>query len=233
MGGGSETTRDLATLLADAVTPAANLEPDPSIDIYKGVTYLMPFKEAAEKLGLKTSLVSRNTISCPGFPRNSLYFYTFSGQFDGGFNIMNVVVDKADQVVSIQLVSETPTKGLFERVDWSGPDKGWRTYNFVNYRNKAVKKLKIHHNVDLFAIGKTKSDWRYWKQYGLGPNPVPEKFNNIRIETMLMDPTAKGSTPYQPIESRPLEAVRWYLPVPLAQTILYCMEKSGGSTAAR
>ncbi len=144
---------------------------------------------------------------------------------------MNVVVDKADQVVSIQLVSETPTKAFFEMVDWAGPDKGWRTYNFVSYRNKAVKKLKIHHNVDLYAIGKTKSDWVHWKQYGLGSMKLPENYNNIRIETVLMDPEAKKSGSFG-VESKPLEAVRWYLPLPLAQTILYCIEKAGGATAS-
>lgn len=235
LGIAAGTVQELTTLIGKFVKPQVNLASDPSLEIYGGVTYLMPFKDAVNALKLKMGMMSRNSVSCPGFPKSSLFYYTFSGQFDEGFNILNIVVDKADQVVSIQFVSESPNKALFSNVGWwASDDKGWHTYNFINYRNKAVKTLMINHNVYLnYQVSQSSSiasaRKREWIRVS-GSRPLdPSRFDNLRIDTMLID---IKSRPGYPSDGKPLEAVRWYLPVPLAQTMLYSITQSNGGSSA-
>jgi hypothetical protein len=218
--GGSATMSDLVRLFGSLIQPKSNLAGDPSIEIYPGITYLMPFKDAVKALRLSGNLPSKNKVGCPGFPKESFFYYTFKGLFLGGFTQMCIVVDRADQVTAIQLVQEAPRPGQF--LPESTSDKGWLTYNFVNYRNKAINKLRIEHRILYYGLDSSPS-WENWYNSNRPSTP----FELIQINTVLFDPeyrTRDGST-----EPRTLEAVRWYLPVPLAELILFCINNSMNS----
>ena len=186
MQGGSATIKDLRRLLSPHAQSARNTAAAPNIEIYRGVGYLMARDAAIQKLGLQGGIKSENRVVCPGFPRDSFSSYAFDGRFDGEYNRLYLVTDCADQVASIQLVCENPTRS------GSGGSTDWYCYNFVNYRVKALPRIGISHQVGLESNG-----------------------NLLRIESVLID--SKG---------RPAEAVRWFLPKPLAELILFCISNS-------
>ncbi len=132
---------------------------------------------AIQKLGLRGGIESEDRVVCPGFPRDSFSSYAF----DGEYNTLYLVTDCADQVASIELACENPTRS------GSGGSTDWYCYNFINYRVKALARLRIRHEVGLESNGSL-----------------------LRIESVLID--SKG---------RPAEAVRWFLPRPLAELILF------------
>lgn len=108
MQGGSSTLQDLAQLFSAAAKPGTNLAADPAIQVYEGVPYLAPFQQALKALGITSRPPSKNMVACAGLPRESFFYYAADGNFGGHYNRMYAVVDKADQIVSVQLVDETP-----------------------------------------------------------------------------------------------------------------------------
>ena len=108
LGGGSEARRDLGRLLSDFATPNPNVGGSSNLQIYQGVTYLMPLRDAASRLGVAGRLTSKNAVVCPGFPRDSMFYSAVDGAFEGDYNRMLIVTDRADQVLSIALESEQP-----------------------------------------------------------------------------------------------------------------------------
>lgn len=212
--GGSATMKDLGALLSPFAQPSADTSFTPRIQIYQGVTYLMPYAEAKEKLNLIQKVVPKNKVICPGFPKDSFFHYSFSGSFDGHFNQLYIVVDKADQVVAVQLVTEAPKTDL---VDAPYKETIWHAYNFVNSRTKASRRLWIDHK----PYFQDQQGWREYSakySYGQPKGPV----NVLRIDSLLMNPdlTNSGS---RGTNWKPLEAVRLYLPKPVMELILYCV----------
>jgi hypothetical protein len=215
--GGSATMEDLGALLSPFAQPIANTDPAPRIKIYQGVTYLMPYAEARDKLKLIQKVVPKNKVVCPGFPRDSFFHYSFSGSFEGHFNQIYLVVDKADQVVAIQLVTEAPKTDL---VDAPYKETVWHAYNFVNSRTKASRRLWIDHK----PFFQDKQGWREYSakySYGQPKGPV----DVLRIDSLLMNPdlTSSGS---RGTNWKALEAVRLYLPKPMMELILFCVRSS-------
>lgn len=206
MQGGTNTMEDLNKLFGSVAKASVNLSGDPSIDVYEGVPYLTPFEQALKPLGITSRPPSKVLIATPGFPRDSLYYYAVDGRFEGQYNRLYVVVDKADQVVSIQLVDETPRD---EAVPFSS-DYEWSTYNFVNARSKAMSKLKIGHRV----FGKDKSMWR--------TEVIPSNVKMFRVDSFLLNPSDRST---QAADMK--EKVRWYVPRPLLELILTCAQKTG------
>ncbi len=206
MKGGDATMKDLAVLLL----PYAKASRDPSsstnLTIYKGVTYLMPYKTARKTLGLQDGIVSKNKLACPGFPKDSFFHYSFNGLFEGNYRRMCIVVDKADQVVCIQLVSENPIKDKVHSFAYYSSDynyNDWYTYDFVNARSKAIKSYRVRHDMSRYT------------DYG---NAEIVSYDNstprlLRIDSILL-----------PSEGHAIEATRWYLPMHLAGLILQCVK---------
>jgi len=79
----------------------------PSLQLIRGVSYLMPFSEAAEKLYLGR-MVAGQVAGTPGFPAQTLHYKSYDGNFGGSFNRLFLVLDAADKVVSVQFVNESP-----------------------------------------------------------------------------------------------------------------------------
>ena len=217
MQGGSASLRELGVLLSPLSTASPDAEANGSIQLYRGVTYLMPLAEARTSLGLNSRLSTKNKVVAAGFPRDSLSYHRFNGIFDGHYNQLDLVTDKADQVVSVQLVAETPRKDMVRFLHWQRPD--WSTYNFIQGGTKALTTLRVQHETEY------QTDRGTWARYDVAaastyPRSPPSL---IRIETVLVDPNERHRG-FASANWKPLQAVSWYIPAPLAALILQCVD---------
>lgn len=137
---GSQTRRDLEVLFGGIANAEVNLE-SKQFNIYKNVTYLMPFEEAAKSLGLSTAYNTFSKLACPGMPYNSLTYAEWDVTTEGIYSHLLMVLDRKRQVVSIQLWGKN---GDYEPKPLS---KEWHTYNFMNTRCKADPVLLIAHEI--------------------------------------------------------------------------------------
>lgn len=142
-GGGESIWKDLGDLLAPVGQASDDVSDVASLILYGEVTYLMPAGEAASKYGQQ--LPPRKPVSCPGFPKDALFYYTVDGKFGNGFNRMLLVADSADHVVAVQLVNEHPDESLW--LDANLFMDKWHSYNFIQGRTKGSVKWKIAHRV--------------------------------------------------------------------------------------
>jgi hypothetical protein len=126
MQGGAVAMQELATLLSPFAQANPTPDPQAGLPIYSGVTYLMPLNDAKLALNIKQQVTAKNRVGAAGFPRDSFSYYVFDGVYDGHFNKLYIVTDRADQVVCIQLVAETPKRDLLDAPS-TRPD--WRMYN--------------------------------------------------------------------------------------------------------
>ena len=147
--GGSQTMKDLGELLSPFAKPEANLAPSPGLIIFQGVTYLMPYAEAKAALNLQQKVIAKDKVVCPGLPKDSFFSYAFDGNFEGHFNKLFLVVDKAEQVVAVQLVAEAPKK---DQVKAPIHKTEWHTYNFANTKSKAMISDTDAHDLIIRAI---------------------------------------------------------------------------------
>ena len=216
MQGGSATMKDLGALLSPFAKAAVNLSPSPSLTIYEGVTYLMPLAEAKAKLNLNQKVVPKNVVGCPGFPVSSLYAYAFDGVFEGHFNKLYIVADKADQVVAVELVAETPKR---DEVEAPFQATGWHTYDFINTRTKAMTTLWIDHK----PYFQNRNGWQKYDSKYSSRQPNAE-VGLLRIDSLLMDPASTSSNKgYKGPNWKPLKAMRLFLPKPMMELILQCI----------
>ena len=110
-------------------------------EITRGVTLMMPIREALVKLGLSPDLIpSKSPIPHPGIPffyRSFPFKYALIGDPDDYFNIVYIITDADDHVVAIQFVCESPRSKL------AAPKDEFLTYNFIVNRRKASTTLKV------------------------------------------------------------------------------------------
>lgn len=219
MQGGSATMDDLAKLFGSVTTANTSQATDDTIQIYPGITYLDPLRSAVAALKLEARPPSKVLVACPGFPKDSFYSYAFDGRFEGSFNRLYIVVDRADQVVGLQFVEEAPrSKSDLHR------DQGWRCYNFVNARTRATDKLIIGHRLSLWTVGK-------WTEPPLTTDYAPKitKTNTnwkcARVDSILAQLDPKNPTWPNGLATK--EVVRWYVPRPVVELILTCVQQRG------
>ena len=141
-GGGSKTMADLSRLLSPFGEPDSTLECASPQTVYAGIPYLTPVDTAIKQLKL-TSLKSKSKISCAGLP-DGLFYYAFDGKFEGHYNKLYLVTDQKDQVVSVELVEESPKGGQSS----GNHDRKNHTYDFVNTRCKLLVTMVIAYEVD-------------------------------------------------------------------------------------
>jgi hypothetical protein len=196
MRGGSDTMRDLQRLFASHANPSAQLTFGAELMLAEGIPYLCPHVVAERHLNVAGKISSRGSIACPGFPRDSIFFHSYDGQFEGRYNRMYIIVDAADQVLSLHLVDESPREE--PHMHW---EQSWHCYNFVNYRTKSESRLQIAHEIKEIA------------------------HDVFRVDSGLLDPGVKGGKRRKPIPSRTLELSRWYVPRPFVELILHCISR--------
>ena len=217
MQGGGATMQDLGVLLSPFAKPAVNIAPAPGLKIFEGVTYLMPYDEARKALNLTQKVVAKNKLACPGFPRDSFFNYGFDGNFDGHFNKLYLVVDKADQVVAVQLVAEKPQMREFGIISLDSEKMEWHTYNFVSSKSKGSTRLLIEFK-QFFLKG---DRWTQYRPTVFSMQPK-DPVEVLRLDSILVNPGSGETTR----EQRALEAVRLYLPRPMMELILQCIQTS-------
>lgn len=215
--GGTNTIDDLGKLFGSLTTAKTDLTGDDQIQVFQGISYLSPLAEAVASLKITTRLPAKVLIACPGFPKDSFYYYAFDGRFEDGFNRLYIVVDRADQVVSVQLVNESPKSEYSANTR----DVGWHAYNFVNARTKALNTLRIEHKVGLWARNR-------WHAYIGSSRYMPDitQWNQdwtlLRLNSQLL----KGEDG-RFSKAKCLEDVRWYVPRPIVELILTCVQNPG------
>ena len=104
----------------------------------------MPLKEAVAILAKPAA--PRKSLNCPGFPKDSLYYYAVEGEFGNGFDKILLVTDSADRIAAVELVNEHPDESL-----WLDPavfSEKWHAYNFVQTQTKGSAKWRVGHRVE-------------------------------------------------------------------------------------
>jgi len=130
--GGELVIAELKKILEDWGTPRTDLVFDKTKLLFGQIYYSMPIKDAAWFLG--RTVGTRKRVECPGFPRDSFFYYTYPGDFGEGFNTILLVTDTADRIVAVQLVSERPASSL--RLAPQFFNNQSQTYNFIQLRTK-------------------------------------------------------------------------------------------------
>jgi serine/threonine protein kinase len=142
--GGGKILEDLKGLLSGQGQAAVDLKPDSSLVLFGQVYYLMPLKEAVSILAKPIS--PRKNVNCPGFPKDSLFYYSVEGEFGNGFDKLLLITDSADRIAAIELVNEHPDESL-----WLDPavfSEKWHAYNFVQMQTKGSAKWRVGHRVE-------------------------------------------------------------------------------------
>jgi len=209
--GSASATKDLGILLSPFFQSKPALTASKSTIICGQVHYLMPLEDAKKALNLPATLPAKVGIVTPGFPKDSLVSHGYEGVFEGRYNKLFLITDRANQVVSVQLVAENPEK---EWMQLPTGDTGYRTYNFVTNRNTASDSLVVGHKVSY----PNKAGWMLTNPRH-DKIPTYQKQDTIRIDSTLHK---KGSSKLDK-ERRGMEAVRWYVPRPLAEIIMHCI----------
>jgi hypothetical protein len=156
---------------------ARNLSPAPELDIYRGVSYLMPLRQALKVLQITVHVSAKHMVICPGFPHRTLVAYSFSYLEEPGFNEIHIVADKADQVVAIQLYAaqgkDVPGRDLFK-------NPKFRVYDFVNSRAKALTTAEVGHRTGGQGVIQLESDFR-------DPTGKVYRFTRLMLPRPLVD----------------------------------------------
>jgi len=105
--------------------------------IYGNIRWLMPMDQAIASLG-RVSKMTETKITNQAYPHNSLIIQGLQGRFQDGnstFNLCYLIADKNRQVVSVELVAQTPRgEGWDVRVPVEAREP---YYDFVNLKRNA------------------------------------------------------------------------------------------------
>lgn len=206
-GGKTAAQADLTRLFAGVATGRLDTEPHRALELVRGVYYLMPLDDALKQLGATAE--STNGIPTPGFPNRSLFAVSVSGNFGEGFNRMNLVCDRAKQVVSVQFLNQSPGTAInrgagnnLAAAQTAVPlTAGWKVYNFVSLNKKGTTGSSVQ----------------------MGIAPVAGKAPGLyQIDSLFVS------------GGRVQEIVRWYVPQPIAELLHHCasLKPDGLSTGS-
>jgi hypothetical protein len=196
---GTGSAQEIGMLVGEYASASEDFSKKPNITIYRNITYLAPMKSIERELKqmvLKTSVAPR-PLNTPGFPSYSLRIYAFDPKdpktgFDG-YDRMHVIVDKADQVVAVELTTEIPSKAHPLRLK----SNLYKTWDFANNVTKAISIAEIEHETSqsngLIEIRSSFLCWLTRSNY-YGRNLIPLKESKL------------------------------FLPIPLGELILTCVE---------
>ena len=141
-------------------------------------------------------------------PFDSFWFYTFHGVFEGGFDRLCLITDGADQVIGVQLVEGLSHARSLDFTDLAG----YHTYNFISYRVKGTGNLVIKHEVSDISAGVCLVESTL-----IDPNePVGQKKTS--------SPRRSATNQTRTRTGKVLERSRWFVPTPVINLILRCVE---------
>ncbi len=134
---------DMQALLGSLGEPKVDAHPYPSLIIYKKVTYLMPLENAVQSLFLEKRSAAKRSVTTPGFPENSFFYYSYSGIFEETFSRLLLVVDCHNQVVAVQLVEENPPKDAAHWDWWGNETREYSLFDMIQNRSKSSSNTKV------------------------------------------------------------------------------------------
>lgn len=140
----ARTADDMQALLGSLGEPNVDARPYPSLAIYKKVAYLMPLEDAVQSLFLEKRSATKRSVTTPGFPENSFFYYTYSGIFEESFSQLLLVVDCHNQVVAVQLVEENPPKDAARWDWWGNESREYGLYDMIQNRSKSSSNTRAY-----------------------------------------------------------------------------------------
>jgi hypothetical protein len=207
-GGHSAALADLHLLLSSYGQPEIDLEPHPEMEIYPGIKYLAPLGDAEKVLfGSSRPTRSSTKLAAPGFP-DGLFIVSYDVKL-GIYNRLYLVHDRDQQVVSLELVSESalyvPPSPPFHLLEVK-----FRMFDYVNDRIKAQADMVIDTRVHdqrgrgYLIVNTTGTRGQFWKR-------------DIPHPGVVSKPSPSGVKPRQ--------TTTWYVPKPIINLILYCVQR--------
>jgi hypothetical protein len=149
--------KDFQTILAKYGTPRKDLAAHPDIEVYKGIAYLTPLRAAEEVLNVK--LADVKPIDFGPYPKKCFRYHQYKGNFEAGYNRLNIVTDAQDQVVAVQVVETDPEQydEFPSTANWSDLHRpprsvGWHLVNLVDGRHKGSSRATVR-----FGTGRPRS----------------------------------------------------------------------------
>ncbi len=129
----------LHDLLQERITVIKKPVLDAGIPVYSNITTLTSARVAASRLN--QSLPIKRPLDTPGFPANSLFTYTFEGEFTRGANRFILVVDVMDRVVMSQLRFDQPAQSVLL------PREQHEVFDYLDVQRKINGSELIGHRV--------------------------------------------------------------------------------------
>lgn len=130
---------ELRGLMQSKVTALREPVLEAGIPVYEGIDTLTPARSAARKLG--QSLPIKRPLNTPGLPDNSLFCYTFDGDFARGANRVVLVVDAMDRVVMSQLRYDQPNQAVLS------PTEKYQVFDFLNLQRRVEGGQLVGHRI--------------------------------------------------------------------------------------
>ncbi len=134
---------DLQALLSNLGEPKFDARAYPTLELYKKVTYLMPLADAVQTLVLDKTAATKHSVTTPGFPENSFFYYIYPGIYEEGFNRLLLVVDCRNQIVAIQLAEDKPAQNSAPWDLWGGVNREYTLYDIIQNRAKASANTRV------------------------------------------------------------------------------------------
>ena len=136
-----EEFRDLFSLYAP--DPDAGLQ---NLLLYDRIAYGMNAAEAARVLGAKAGAMK--PLPSPLFPKEHYFLHDVALPPSAGFDRLLLVVDHADRVVAVQLLTEKPA-GIELQLPASLFQSRWKCYDFIRVTTKPSTEWRIAYRVAL------------------------------------------------------------------------------------
>jgi len=200
-------TTEFSGLIFDRATASLDLTHPNSIEIFQGVTYLMPQRQA-EKI-LNKFMASTTTLLCAAWPHDSFFYSSYDCSYtidSGTYNRLILVLDYAKQVVAVELVDESPQKNTsLPNNYYMRHETGFKIFDFVQTASASPTLAEVVH----FVSGGTRTgNSGYSARNDESPSLISVYSEFIDKQT--------GKT-----KNRTL----LLLPTPLANVILYSIKK--------
>lgn len=126
-------------LLRGQIAPSKEPALDAGIPVYSNITTLTSARIAASRLN--QPLPVKRPLETPGFPANSLFTYTFEGEFMRGANRVMLVVDAMDRVVMSQVRFDQPVKAVLL------PGEQHDVFDFLTMQRRVTGQEIVGHRV--------------------------------------------------------------------------------------
>jgi hypothetical protein len=139
-GFSKELVVEFSQLVGSFIKPNVDLSGDEGLEIFNGITYLMPLDEARLTIGGGKLAPISSTAVCvaAGFPAKSISISEVRGNFADGFPVMLLLTDIKKQVVAVELLDRSPKlKSLTRHTEARA------FYDFVKQKRKGVPHYKI------------------------------------------------------------------------------------------